>query len=311
MSIKIAIIGAGWFGCHMAMKLKKYYDVSLFDANGIFTGSSIKNQNRLHLGFHYARSSSTRTLCEKTFDRFNSEYGHLTVSLPLNIYAIPERNSLIDFNTYTKIFDNYSFDIVSPDYLKNVSGAINVDEKYINPFFAQAYFISCLKNIFELKYINNLDELSNHYDLVINCTNNLLNPIVKKSFMEPCTIFLYEKILNPEFDALTFVDGPLFSIFPFYKNLVTVSDVEHTPNSTLSISSKLYLIEQKISYYYSSFHKNFKYIDHLEAIKAKPIDVSDSRVPVITMENNIINCFSGKIQGIYYLEDYVRNLCEF
>ena len=70
-------------------------------------------------------------------------------------------------------------------------------------------------------------------------------------------------------------------------------------------------LENKISYYYSEFRTKFKYQENLRAVKAKPVDMSDNRSPVITMENNIVNCFSGKIQGIYYLEDYVRQLCEF
>jgi hypothetical protein len=49
----------------------------------------------------------------------------------------------------------------------------------------------------------------------------------------------------------------------------------------------------------------------MKAVKAKPVDMSDNRAPVITMENNVVNCYGGKIQGIYYLEDYVRQLCEF
>ena len=69
-------------------------------------------------------------------------------------------------------------------------------------------------------------------------------------------------------------------------------------------------IEEKILYYYPDFHKKFKYHDYMKAVKAKPVDMSDDRAPVITMKDNIINCFSGKIQGIYYLEDYIMQLIE-
>lgn len=309
--MRIAIIGAGWFGCHMAMKLKDQHEVSIFDSDGIFTNTSIKNQNRLHLGFHYARNSSTRNMCKNTFERFINDYEHLLVSVPSNIYAIPERNSVIDFNTYIKIFDDYEFSIIDHSYLSNVSGAISVNEKYIDPFSAQTYFTYQLGNILKIKQINNINDISKNFDLVINCTNNLLNPIASNSFMQPCTIFVYEKINATPFDALTFVDGPLFSIFPFYQNTVTVSDVEYTPDSQLTIHQRLIKIEEKISYYYPEFQKKFKYINNLKAVKAKLVDMSDGRAPVITSDNNIINCFSGKIQGIYYLEDYVRELCEF
>lgn len=309
--MKIAVVGAGWFGCHIANKLKNSHDVSLFDESGIFVGASMNNQNRLHLGYHYARSSTTRLLCAKTFIRFKKDYEHLLSNVSQNIYAIPERNSIIDFKTYLKIFADSDFQIAEHQYLQNVSGAIGVYEKYINPFAAQNYFVKELSHLFTIKKIQDIKQLSLSYDLIINCTNNNLNPTTNQTFMQPCTIFIYKKIDQTPFDALTFVDGPLFSIFPFYQDAVTISDVEYTPDSDLSINQRIAKIEEKIIYYYPEFHKKFRYHDHLKATKAKTIDKSDNRAPIITSDNNIVNCFSGKIQGIYYLEDYVRELCEF
>jgi len=309
--MKIAVVGAGWFGCHIANKLKQSHQVSIFDGNGIFGKASMNNQNRLHLGYHYARSYATRSLCTKTFIKFKTDYKSLLSNVPKNIYAVPERESMIDFETYIKIFSDSDFQIADHGYLNNVSGAISVNEKHINPFLAQSYFTKELDHLLTRRDIDSVGSLSLSYDLVINCTNNTLNPITHQSFVQPCTIFVYKKIYNTPFDALTFVDGPLFSIFPYYKDMVTISDVEYTPDSDLSDSERIKKIENKISYYYPGFSTKFKYQGSLRAVKAKPVDMSDNRSPVITMEDNIVNCFSGKIQGIYYLEDYVRQLCEF
>ena len=64
MKKKIAIIGAGWFGCHIAHQIKKKlnkFDIKLYEKEkDIFLGASSNNQNRLHLGFHYPRSKQTR-----------------------------------------------------------------------------------------------------------------------------------------------------------------------------------------------------------------------------------------------------------
>lgn len=49
--MKIAIIGAGWIGCHLAHKLKNNHKITIYDKEDIFSGSSSNNQNRLHLGF--------------------------------------------------------------------------------------------------------------------------------------------------------------------------------------------------------------------------------------------------------------------
>ena len=61
MKKKIAIIGAGWFGCYIGYELiKSGYDIKIFEKEkNIFLGASGFNQNRLHLGFHYPRSYKT------------------------------------------------------------------------------------------------------------------------------------------------------------------------------------------------------------------------------------------------------------
>ena len=57
--MKIAILGAGWFGCHIASKLKIKNDVDLYEKkNQILSGTSSYNTNRLHHGFHYPRSKN-------------------------------------------------------------------------------------------------------------------------------------------------------------------------------------------------------------------------------------------------------------
>ena len=50
MKKKIAIIGAGWFGCYIAYDLiRSGYDVNVFEKEKeIFLGASGFNQNRLH-----------------------------------------------------------------------------------------------------------------------------------------------------------------------------------------------------------------------------------------------------------------------
>jgi hypothetical protein len=309
--MKIAIIGAGWLGCHMALKLKNHHDITMYDEYGFFKKTSMNNQNRLHLGYHYARSSTTRNMCKDTFNQFISDYNEVISYIPKNIYAVPEYDSFIDFETYLKIFSDYDFNYIDHGYLNNVSGAISVNEMHIDPLASQYFFMKHLKNFLIIKKIDDIYELSKDFDLIINCTNNNLNPILDNSYSEPCTIFVYEKIEQTPFDALTLVDGQLFSIFPYYKNFITVSDVEYTPNSDLTINKRINKIEEKILHYYPEFNNKFRYIKNLQSLKTKPIDKSDSRTPVITIHDNIINCFTGKIQGVYYLEKYVRSLCEF
>ena len=44
--MKIAIVGGGWVGCHLANKLKKNHNVTLFErTETLFTETSFFNQN--------------------------------------------------------------------------------------------------------------------------------------------------------------------------------------------------------------------------------------------------------------------------
>lgn len=305
--MKIAIIGAGWIGCHLALRLSEH-DVTLYESEGIFSQTSYKNQNRLHLGYHYARSYFTRKLCVETFNQFVRDYPELVEEIKENLYVVPDDKSIIDFGTYSKIFDDYDHEITSVDYLNHIDGAIRVKEMFINPFKAKKYFTEILgeKVIYKIITEEDLEKISEENDLVINCTNNSLAPILEGIKFEPCEVLVYEKIRDTKFDALTFVDGDLFSIFPYQDKLFTVTQVSITPNETLDTESKKNIISENISKYYPTFTEDFKFHHSYRSNKVKHVNGSDSRVPIIEFNKNIITVFTGKIQGIYNVEEYVN-----
>lgn len=326
--MKIAIVGGGWLGCHIANKLKdKGIKINLFEELDIFSGSSFYNQNRLHKGFHYSRNQKTRKLCYDTFDRFLNDYNNLVEDIENNYYLIPTDNSLIDYGTFKSIFnyENISFIESELSSFKNIEGSIIVDEKYINPVKAKEYFKTQLKNdiIIRKIYPEELKQLSKEYDYVINVTNNLLN-LSKECYFELSLTLVYDKIMKDDFGSITMVDGPLFSIYPFKPNQYTITDVQYTPLYTSpsvdDINTFKYelgkelidpikqKIEDKIKYYYSNFNKNFKYNSYYTSIKVKRYSASADRYPIITKQKNIINCITGKIQGIYILEDYINEI---
>jgi len=326
--MKIAIIGGGWIGCHLANKLGDVHDITIYEKNStLFTETSYKNQNRLHLGYHYARSFETRELCLSTFDRFIDDYGFATEKVDKNLYCVASNISLLDYKTYLKIFDNYNHEQIIFNS-ENFEGCINTDERYINFEKIHSFFNSKLK--FENKTIESqdLNNLSKNFDLVINATNNhLSDKTIENSFYELTVSLIYEKRNETNFDALTVVDGELFSIYPYQNNLFTVTDVEHTPikkftsledmnnfiQNELSknlIEYKRHKIESKVTKLYENFLDDFIYKNYFISTKTK-IDVkSDSRYPIISQSDNIINCFTGKIQGIYLIEDYIKKLTD-
>jgi hypothetical protein len=325
--MKIAVIGGGWLGCHITSKLKEInHEVTLFEQTDLFSGSSFYNSNRLHKGFHYSRNKSTRELCYNTFDLFLKDYSHLVEDINNNYYSIPKDTSLIDYGTFKTIFEHEQVPFIEThvSYLNNIEGTIIVDEKYINPVKAKKYFKNKLKDNIIIKNIseNDLSNLSTEYDYVINTTNNSIKNI-KDTYFELSLALLYIKVDDKDFGSLTLVDGPLFSIYPYESNVYNVTDVEYTPlytssdlediikyknefNNTLlaPIKDK---IENKIKFYYQDFNSTFQYAGYFTSIKSKRNSVSADRSPVILKQGNIISCITGKIQGIYILEDYIKN----
>lgn len=310
--MKIAIIGAGWLGCHLALKMRDRHQVILYEGEEVFSRTSYKNQNRLHLGFHYARNSYTRNLCKQTFAEFLNDYDFLTSEIQNNIYAIPNLHSLLDFDTYLHIFEDYEYEIFPAD-LNNIQGAIRVNERYIDPFKAKRFFEGELEDVIRYTKVEETDLgfLTSESDLVINCTNNQFHKIEDKCYDEDCEVLLYDRINNDVFfDALTMVDGKLYSIFPYKDNTFTVTDVSITPSSA-DTKVKRHILENKIAENYPTFLDDFEYRDSFWSTKVKPIDDSPDRIPKFRYDNKILDCFTGKIQGIYAVENYVRRLCEF
>ena len=74
---KICIVGAGLFGCTIALVLSKAgYFVDLYEKNpDIMSETSLKNQQRFHLGYHYPRSSKTISEIKSSFNIFTKFYG--------------------------------------------------------------------------------------------------------------------------------------------------------------------------------------------------------------------------------------------
>lgn len=325
--MKIAIIGAGWLGCHVARKLKQHHDVTLFDQTGIFAGSSFYNQNRLHKGFHYSRNQKTRELCRDTFNAFIQDYPELVSDIDQNYYVVPADKSLIDYGTFKSIFTheqiNFTESII-PGF-QNIEGSVIVDEKYIDPVKSRAFFQQELQDILVMQPINDaeLDALSKQYDYVINVTNNQLQPIPNHYFELSLTL-IYDRISADKFGSVTMVDGPLFSIYPFRENQYTVTDVEYTPlyvaesfdditKYKTTFDADIYYqkrirdtIEHKISYYYEQFLTDFAYNSYYTSVKVKRNSQSADRAPVITKNGNIVTCVTGKIQGIFTLEKYIN-----
>jgi len=315
MALKIAIVGGGWTGCHLASRLMNEADVTLFERNEILISeASLINQNRLHYGYHYARNHATRMLCKNTFERFMLDYGHLTENIQNNFYAVSEDESLLDAETIRVIFKDWPHTEADTGLLNHSSLLLHTIEKYISPTATGKYFEDLLLSIVRREEINesSIALLKQDYDFVFDCTNNSLLPAIEGDYFEAVAMFVYRPIKTPPFGALTFIDGELFSIYPYGSSMFSLSHVKLGiieqkqincfGNNYGSMHDRRYSMEEHVMRYWPEFHYYFKYVFPVVSIKAKSKNASAQRTPIFRRQDNLLSFYTGKIQGIYAIE---------
>ncbi len=90
MAKKIAIIGAGIYGCQIALTLKEQgFEVILYEKNEMILSEISGNFGiRLHEGLHYPRSSKTRKSCLRGRQEFEATYPELVNNHDHSLYGL-------------------------------------------------------------------------------------------------------------------------------------------------------------------------------------------------------------------------------
>jgi hypothetical protein len=336
--MKIAIIGAGWYGCHLANSLLSLgFAVTVFEKQStLFRGASGNNQYRLHQGFHYARNHRTRVQSREGYLRFIERYPSLSDKVEHNIYAVPRTDSIIDFPTYKLIMTSSGVDFIEVDpsdyYLINCSGALRVNERVICTDLARQYFKERLAGLLRLNTtVESLIERGDSvtvngevFDYVIDATwGHLTRPSCDVVY-EATVLFYFQPEKNNIEPAFTFVDGPLCSVYPTGSNGVyTLSSVPFTPlGKSATVSGAYAMISgfnpaeealicnnmvKQIRNYIPHFSEVFRYIGPQLSIKTKPIGASDDRSCYVEKEGRIIRVLSGKVDNIFFALESVLN----
>ena len=331
--MKFCIIGAGFFGLSIAIKIKEKYprsQVTVFEKEkDILMGASGKNQFRCHLGYHYPRSEQTIKECKTSFREFNKYFSGCYIKSE-NYYAIAKKNSLTDFEKYLQILkkNKLSFKVCENDLLKkeNIEGAISVKEKLINIYLIKKKFQRIINSL-GIKIVCNkeitLDEnFIKNYDNVFLCTYDNNNNNLKnfKSLKKKYQYQLVEKIITKtprEFNNKSFVilDGPFMCIDPYYKNNLSIlgsvkESVINFKNSKYhnferkfkNLNSK-YLhhlpnlkfprIKKNFESYFNGFHKT-KYYKSFIVVRCTIKNANDERVTKVDTKKNVFKIYSGK-----------------
>ena len=93
---RAAVIGAGIFGCAVALELARAgFAVSLFERRPeILTGATRNNLNRVHLGFHYPRHLGTARQSAAGYQPFVESFGDAVLGGFPNAYFVADEGSL-------------------------------------------------------------------------------------------------------------------------------------------------------------------------------------------------------------------------
>jgi hypothetical protein len=340
--MRFLIIGTGWYGCHLAsILIDMGHQVTIVDkSNSFFGGSSYKNQNRLHLGFHYPRSSETIKECQDGYVKFLQSYPTIPTCFPNNYYFIASVGSKIGIEDYKAQYSGIPYTVLSsesaylplsinPSMLN--SNVILTNEQYINPVKSKDYFQLRLgpymKHIDDITHFSSiktiLSQLKCPFDYILNCTYNQLEPILFDHY-ELFVSFLY-KIPSDKLFAYTIMDGDFYSIYPYDidNQVYTVTSVKygvlkimnvlneelaHTEEIKALIEERRALVETDIGQYIPNFKENTIYSGHFLSWKTKPNTQTDDRSIRYSQYENIISFYGGKITGIFHAESVLREL---
>lgn len=339
MSLRVAVIGAGWYGCHIGLSLAALgFEVNVFEQHRRpLHEASGNNQFRLHLGFHYPRHYTTRLQSRDGFMRFMERYPSLSEAIPENIYTVPREDSLIDFLTYRLIMTSSGIHFTETSTpsirLTNVDGVLLTGERVLLLERAREYFKRRLGSSLVLGHrVSSVLDTPNgvlidgqRYDLLIDATwgHNVRPP--GKLFYEPTLLLYYETASR--FPAVTMVDGPLCSIYPTEDpNIYTLSSVPHTPLGRFEtaqeavafrnavdgelVAAKAKLMEEQVMRYVPDFHDHFRFIGPQLAIKTKLVGSHDDRSCYVFRNGNIFSVMSGKIDTIFHAVERILSMIE-
>jgi hypothetical protein len=326
--MKIRIVGAGFYGCHLAKDLLDAgHDVEVHESrSGIFQGASGSIPARIHQGFHYPRSKKTRDACLRHADEFEKHYAPFIRSVGTNIYAIAQDRSLVDFEQYVDTLSHeVPFEIIRDleHYgLQNVEGALLTEEKHIVTDDVRAYYEKELGPV--LKFGIKPDQIDDpKYDLTVDATFCAYDNEYIDRF-EPCVVGLLEGDCDT---AVTIMDGPFGSLYPWNpdKRQLSLSSAKYTPfsKSCRTYQEAQAILHQQTNWdrtkrigdmaedvakYYPKI-KNFEIKKAMVSVRAMPLSGADTRlIDILKIGKTGLRVRAGKIDAVVEAAAKIRSM---
>ena len=322
--MKIAVVGAGIFGCVVALDLKDQVsnDVTLFETdNDIMQGASKINQYRLHRGYHYPRSIETALQSKHGFETFKRRFPECVTDFDIGHYYGLAKGSITKHD-YIDFLDEvglaYAERKVSDTFFnpQTVETAFVVDEQSLHYNNLKQRLTNDLVEYGVKVKLNTKFEPSQltEFDLVINCTYSNINYLLPEEQRIDYQFELVEKIkvklLNQKISGVV-LDGDYVCIDPtgnqnehqigHVKHAVLQRQVDKFPqiNPTYYFQNNSMKIVKDVLKYIN-IHR-LDYVNHQYVIRTvlPNREHDDARPSVITKHNDkLYSVFSGKISTV-------------
>jgi len=324
--MKIRVLGAGIYGAHLAAALlAEGIDVEIHElADRVFAGASGAIPARLHMGQHYSRSQLTRAACQAHHAEFMDRYGEFTHGVPVNIYAIAEHDSLVDFGTYRQILKS-EIEFITVERpaelgLKGVEGALLTGERHILVDKLRDHFAAALEG--HIEFGRTPGEVNDPaWDWTIDCSF-CANEAAGIDRYEACLTVLLQ---GPTDRAVTICDGPFPSVYPWDEDrgLCSLTSAKWTPLARCKTwqEARDYLDQltsevlerhtnemfAQMAGYYPSIMDDFEVVDHRLAIRAMPKSAADARlIHVLQVGPRALRIRAGKLDAIFDAERQIK-----
>lgn len=324
--MRIRVVGAGFYGAHIALSLiKDGHDVEIHEIrDGMFKGASGGIPARIHQGFHYPRSKKTRDACQKHIPEFMRVYGAFAKQVPVNVYAIAQDQSMVDYEQYIDTLKR-EVDFLEVDPvtygLVNVEGAVLTNEQHIVTDRVKNHFGCVLSD--HIKYntpAGVIDDPS--YDLTIDCSF-CANDNAGIDRYEPCVVGM---LSGPTDTAVTIMDGPFGSLYPWNEEqgLNSLSSAKWSPlsktcknwseaNHILETTPEKHVIKRvqnmfnDLIEYYPRLADDYRIEGYHTSIRAMPLSGADARlVDVVKVGEKAIRVRAGKIDAVIHAERIIK-----
>lgn len=230
--MKIAVLGAGIFGCTTALKLRERFEtatIEIFEKNtSILSSASGINQYRLHRGYHYPRSGETVTQVLEGVAEFERYFHDAVVDSGFErYYGIAKNGSKVNSSEYLDFLqkNDLEYEIIRnnslPLHENNLDLIVKVKENSFDS--SQLYLIlteRLRKSGIKVRLGQEFKRKDlNQFDLVINCTYANLNSILPEQDQLEYQFELCEKAvvsLGNEYQkkGIVILDGDFCCIDP-------------------------------------------------------------------------------------------------